>query len=122
METRFGYLLEDWYEAREEMTQICIEIAKVCGAIPYSELCRDVKAITIEPDSYALTAMLNEISTEEDYAGRGMLTAVVVHKRGDQQPGPGFFELAEKLGRDISNILKCWVDELNFVHAYWSNQ
>jgi hypothetical protein len=38
------------------------------------------------------------------------------------QPGPGFFELAEKLGRDTSDILDCWVNELKKVHAYWSNQ
>jgi len=37
--------------------------------------------------------------------GRGMLSVIVVHKEGDMQPGPGFFELAGELGRDTSDIL-----------------
>jgi hypothetical protein len=41
-----------------------------------------------------------------------MLSVVVVHKVGDMQPGPGFFELGGKLRRDTSDRLKCWVDEL----------
>jgi hypothetical protein len=49
-----------------------------------------------------------------------MLTVVVVHKTGDMQPGPGFYELAKRLGRDTKDILRCWVDELHRVHAVWS--
>jgi hypothetical protein len=79
-----------------------------------------VKAIRVAPDSFALAAMLGEISEAEDAAGRGMLTVIVVHKQGDMQPGPGFFDLAKRLGRDTTDIVKCWVDELKKVHAYWS--
>ncbi|MBA7601190.1 hypothetical protein ES703_08257 [subsurface metagenome] len=122
MDTKYGFSLADWDKAKEKMKQILIERAKVRGMIPYSELVENVKSITMEPDSHALAAMLGEISSEEDNAGRGMLTVIVVHKRGDMQPGPGFFELAKELGRDTSDILKCWVDELKRVHAYWSNQ
>jgi len=49
-----------------------------------------------------------------------MLSAVVVHKVGDMQPGPGFFEFAKQLGRDRRNILECWVKELRKVHSVWS--
>jgi hypothetical protein len=49
-----------------------------------------------------------------------MESVVVVHKIGDMQPGPGFFELAQLLGRDTSDILRCWVSELHRVHAIWS--
>jgi hypothetical protein len=49
-----------------------------------------------------------------------MLSVVVVHRTGDMQPGPGFFELASDLGRDTSDILKCWIDELKRVHRAWS--
>ena len=51
-----------------------------------------------------------------------MLTVLVVHRAGDMQPGSGFFELAKQLGRNTSNILKCWVDELHKVHAVWSGK
>ena len=46
-----------------------------------------------------------------------MMTALVVHKEGDYQPGPGFFELAKELGRDVTDIEKCWVAEFKRVHA-----
>lgn len=88
--------------------------------IPYSELVEQVETIRLEPESYALAKMLGEISTSEDEAGRGMLTVIVVHKHGDMQPGPGFFELANQLGRDTADILECWVNELKRVHGYWS--
>lgn len=122
MITKYGYSIADWNKAEEEMRQILIERAKVRGMIPYSELAAQIDTIPIKPESYALAAMLGEISRAEDAAGRGMLTVIVVHKSGDMQPGPGFFELAKELGRDTSDILKCWVDELKKVHAYWSSR
>jgi hypothetical protein len=120
METKYGYSLSAWNTAKEEIKQILIERAKVRGMIPYGELTEMVETISLEPWSFAMAAMLGEISTEEDAAGRGMLSVVVVHKYGDMQPGPGFFELAEELGRDTSDILRCWIEELRKVHAWWS--
>ena len=120
MITRYDYPIEGWNKGKEEMRQILISRAKVRGMIPYSELTSQINSINLDPESYALAAMLGEISTEENAAGRGMLSVVVVHKTGDMQPGPGFFELAKDLGRDTSDILKCWVEELKKVHAYWS--
>ena len=122
MTAKYGYSTADWNKAKEEMRQILIERAKVRGVIPYSELVAQVRTIQIKPESYALAAMLGEISRAEDTAGRGMLTVIVVHKSGDMQPGPGFFELAKELCRDTSDILKCWVDESKKVHAYWSSR
>jgi hypothetical protein len=104
------------------MRSILVGRAKLRGMIPYSELVEQIRTIKLAPESYALASMLGEISTEEDKQGRGMLTVIVVHKHGDMHPGPGLFELAKRLGRDTSDILKCWVDELRQVHAYWSVQ
>jgi len=122
MTTKYGYSIDDWNKAKEEMRQILIERAKVRGMIPYSELASQIRTVCVKPESNALAGMLGEISSAEDAAGRGMLTVIVVHKSGDMQPGPGFFELAKELGRDTSDILKCWVDELKKVHAYWSSR
>jgi hypothetical protein len=49
----------------------------------------------------------------------GMLSVIVVHKHGDMQPGKGFYHLAKSIGRDVTDELKCWVDEFNYVHSYW---
>jgi hypothetical protein len=119
MDEKYGYTESEWNAAKEEMRQLLIARARFRGMIPYSELCDNVRCIRIEPHSYALAAMLGEISTSESAEGRGMLSSLVVHKEGDMQPGPGFFELASSLGRDRRDILKCWVEEVKKVHAYW---
>jgi hypothetical protein len=64
--------------------------------------------------------MLREIAAEENAAGRGMLTAIVVYSSGDMQPGPGFFDLAGRLGKNTNDILRCWIKELKRVYSYWS--
>lgn len=115
-----GFSLTDWEAAKEEARSIMINRAKVRGMIPYSDLVKKIRHIRVEPHDPRLFHLLGEISSEEDVAGRGMLTVLVVHKLGDMQPGPGFFELAKRLGRDTSDIVKCWVDELHRVHAVWS--
>jgi hypothetical protein len=119
---KHGFAQSDWEAAKEEARAIMIERAKVRGMIPYSDLVSQIKSIKIAAHDSRLFHMLGEISSEEDSAGRGMLTVVVVHKAGDMQPGPGFFELAKQLGRNTSDILKCWIDELRKVHAIWSGQ
>ncbi len=120
MAKRYGFDVAAWTAAKKEMRAILVSRAKLRGMIPYSDLVSKVKAIRLEPDSSALAAMLGEISAQEDSVGRGMLTVIVVHKHGDMQPGPGFFDLARDLGRDTSDIMRCWVEELKTVHHYWS--
>jgi len=122
MTTKYGFEQHEWDAAKAEMREALVERAKVRGMIPYSELVEKIRTIELEPNSFALAAMLGEVSTEESEADRGMLSVLVVHKVGDMQPGPGFFELAEELGRDTSDILKCWVDELKKVHRVWSGK
>jgi molybdopterin synthase catalytic subunit len=116
-----GYSDVDWDAAKREATSILINIAKNKGRIAYSELVDQIQSVEIEAHDPRLFRLLDEISTEEDQAGRGMLSAIVVHKRGDMQPGPGFFELAKSLGKDTGNILECWICEFNRVHDYWAN-
>ena len=118
--TTYGYSLAEWNKAKKEMRKILIERAKVRGMIPYSELVAAVQTICLEPESYALGAILGEISRSEDAAGRGMLSVIVVHK-SDKQPGAGFFDLAHELGYDTSDRLKFWSDESNKVYAYWGS-
>jgi len=120
MSEKYGFTKAEWKKAKDEVRNILIRRAKVRGMIPYSELVADVKTINLKPESYALAEMLGEVSTAEDEAGRGLLSVIVVHKYGDMQPGSGFFEMARSRGRDTSDILKCWIEEVKRVHAQWS--
>ena len=118
----YGFSGLDWDAAKDEAKAILIDVARRKGRIAYSELASQIQAIDIVAHDPRMFHLLGEISVEEEKAGRGMLTAIVVHKSGDMQPGPGFFELAKSLGKDTSDVLVCWVNEFNRVHDYWANQ
>gem|GEM_PF-438876 len=91
----YGFKEVDWDKAKTEVKSILIEVARRKGRIAYSELASQIESIYLEAHDPRMFHLLGEISREEDAAGRGMLTAIVVHKSGDMQPGPGFFELAK---------------------------
>lgn len=122
MQNKYGYAESDWEKAKVQATKVLIDVARRKGRIAYSELAARITEIQIEAHDLRLFHLLGEISTSEDKAGRGMLTAIVVHKSGDMQPGPGFFELAKSLGKDTSDVLVCWINEFNKVHNYWANK
>ena len=117
-----GFPEEDWEAAKAEARQAMIAVATREGVIYYSDLVAEIRSIDLEPQSPQLAHMLGEISTEEHEAGRGMLTVVVVHKFGDQMPGPGFFELARSLGHDTRDREAFWVAELAKAHRTWSSR
>ena len=112
----------EWDAAKEEARQVMIGCARSRRMIPYSELVRQITCIRLEAHDARLSHFLGQIASEEDEQGRGLLTVVVVHKSGDMQPGPGFFELAQSRGRNTSNIVECWVEELKKVFAYWADK
>lgn len=98
------------------MTQVLIGRARQGRPIAYSEVVQHVRSISLDYYDPLLNKMLGEISESEDGQERGMLTVLVVYKDGDMKPGPGFFELATRLGRDASDELACWVPEYDVRH------
>lgn len=117
----FGFDDAAWEAAKEEGKTLLSTYAKRRQMIPYSEFVQNIQAISLEAHDPRLREFLGEISAEESAAGRGMLTALVVHKRGDLQPGPGFFELARQLGHDTSDIVKFWIEEVKRVFEAWND-
>ena len=70
--------------------------------------------------------ILGEIS-EDEHPGRPMLSAVVVHKTGEEKgiPGDGFFVLAINLGKLGSNATdqgkrQFWQNELQETYRRWA--
>ena len=122
MEKKYGYPVSTWNQAKQEATDAMVKRAKLRGMFPYSELVGEIKSIKFHAHASIFHHMLGEISVEEDAEGRGMLSVIVVHKHGDMQPGPGFFELAQSLGHKTNDVLAFWVSELHKVHGYWSNK
>lgn len=109
-----------WDAAKEEARQVMYAVAKRRRTIAYSDLVSKIASVRMEAHDVRLAHFLGEIATEDDDNGLGLTTVVVVHKQGDQQPGPGFFEMAEEQGRNVSDPVACWIEELNAVYDHWA--
>ena len=84
----FGISAQDWNAAKEQARAVMIARARLRGMIPYSDLVQQISAVTFAARDTRLFHLLGEISVEENKAGRGMVSVVVVHTHGDMQPGP----------------------------------
>lgn len=118
MTQRHGFDPEVWERAREEARQILIQCAREGRKIAYSDLAAELDTVSIEPNSSAFHAMLDEISLCENKAGRGMLSVLVIRK-DIRTSGPGFFRLARKLGRKFKDDREFWKSESKRVIGSW---
>ncbi|OED52278.1 hypothetical protein BEI46_18385 [Aliivibrio fischeri] len=119
MLNEYGYNPEHWNKAKSEAKLHLISVAKRKRTTSYSDLVSNIEAINFQPHDFELFTMLGELGTEESINGRGIITALVVHKNGDMQPGKGFYELATELSLDTTDQIAFWIAELNKVHNYW---
>ena len=93
--------------------------ARQRAMITYSELVAEIRAVSLPAYDPRLDDLLGQLATAEAQAGRGMITPLVVHKHGDMEPGMGFLELAERLGRNTADRTKCWIEEVKKVYRAW---
>lgn len=115
-QTTWGHNRDRWDKAKAEAWTILERIAKTKGKpIFYGELNRKISAISFQPDGHDFHNMLGQLSEESDQDGKGLISALVVHKE-DEHPGNGFFTLAKELGRDVSDREKCWIAEVDHVY------
>jgi hypothetical protein len=113
----WGHQVELWSTAKTEAKGVLERVAKAGrDLIFYSELNRKITSIRFEPDGHDFHGLLGQLSGESDEEGKGMISALVVHKE-DRRPGKGFFTLARALGRDVSDPDKCWADEVKHVYG-----
>jgi hypothetical protein len=99
-----GYRDDEWRDAKAAARDVLVARAAAGATMTYEELTdAPLGSASFRPDDPALGKLLGEVSTEEDTAGRGMLSVVVVRKHGSGLPGGGFFALAERLGRDVGD-------------------
>lgn len=122
----FGFSKEEWElgkkVARNAMLSAALRERRDSlpnFTITYSELARKINARATGFDLRArdpsLNLMLDQISTEENKIGRGMLSVVVI-RESDGRPGKGFFDLAKSLGRNTEDCEAFWQAELSKVH------
>lgn len=115
----FGFPHAKWRAAQNQAREILIAKARAKGFITYSDLAAQITAIEFAYDDERFFALLGTLASEEEAAGRGLLSVLVIHKQGDQQPGKGFYRLAKYWGRRIPDPTQFWVEEFKRVWAYW---
>ena len=120
---KHGFSDDAWEAAKAQGKAALVECARAKKVISYTDFIHHICSISFEtPYDSRLLRFLAEISTEEAKAGRGMMTALVVRKNGDQRPGGGFFGLAERLGYDVSDREKFWLGEVDKVFVSWQKE
>lgn len=114
---KWGMTAEQWAEAKREAGALLLERARARGTVTYSELCRAITVGSIQPRSWALVALLDEICAEEDVA-RGVVLATLVVRADTGRPGDGYFAWAERAGRDVSDREAFWCSQ---AEAVWDS-
>ena len=88
---RFGFKADAWERGKREAICAIVRAGRMGAPIFYSDLARQITTIAIEPHSYAMDYLPDEISKEEDAAGRGISTALVVlREEGYRRTAFGF--------------------------------
>ncbi|SRR5208337_1843033 len=118
----YGHKPDAWEQAKREAARAIVAQARR-GSPPtifYSDLTTRIGSIAFDHDGHDFHYLLYEISQEEDAAGRGLLSALVVRKN-DGRPGQGFWDLAKERGRDVTDKERCWAEEVGKVLTHCHN-
>lgn len=117
---KYGYTQQKWNIFKTEARVFLIEEARRRGLITYGDLAAKMTTIEVEPHDMVLWDIIGDVARDEEAAGRGLLSALVVHKHGDMEPGPGFFDLAKYYHRNVRDRTICWINETKRIHKEWS--
>jgi hypothetical protein len=105
-----------------------VELARAQQLTTYSDIAPLAGlSMEVEQDRERISQLLGEIVLHEVGEGRPMLTAIVVHRGSDNNPGEGFFAIATQLGRFNGSRqqlprLEFWVRQVQEVNSCWSAQ
>ena len=80
--------------------------------------------MNVDADRQQMSQLLGEIARFEHSQKRPMLTSLVIHRGDDNNPGEGFFAIAQELGlfqgsRDDIVRTTFWARQVGDVHAHW---
>ena len=112
---RFALSDTEWDEAKAELRSAIVGAAWERRKTSYGEVARQVCVTHVDPHSGLMNYLLGEIFEEETAAGRPALTAIVTHKNGDMEPGPGFYDMARKLGYEFDEPFVFWSSQVEEV-------
>jgi hypothetical protein len=113
--SKFGLTDADWETAKQELRSAILQAAGDRRMTCYSEVAPQVHVTNVDAYSTLLNYLLGEISSDEHAEGRPLLTAIVTHKDGDREPGPGFYEMARSLGYRFADPVVFWAAQVQEV-------
>jgi hypothetical protein len=109
-----------WEQGKREALRVLRKKARAEETIFYSRFVRRIKAIDLKyHGDDRLDQLLDEISLEEDKAGRGLISALVVEVTTNR-PSDGFYELAQSRhppGTSPQEIFEAERDAVYRAHA-----
>jgi len=119
----YGFAAATWSAAKDRAREVLVRNLRDRSIVltTYGDLVEALVPI-IEfgtPRNAVFHCLLGQISDEEEEEGRGLLSALVVHK-DDLRPGSGFFGGAQTWGRDTSDPEVCWGNELARLQRQWT--
>jgi hypothetical protein len=103
---------------KNEIKEIMVNQAGMKKPIYYSDLCRKISSVKLNPDDQLLHDILGKISKESVEANKYMLSVYAI-KRDTGIPGNGFFSYAKKLGYSIGSRDKFVKDQMELVHKQY---
>ena len=112
---RFGLTDEAWNEAKSQLRDAILDAAWERRMTSYGEVARRVTVTGLDPHSGLMNHLLGAIFEDECAAGRPALTSIVTHKDGDKEPGPGFYDMARKLGYTVDEPFVFWSSQVQEV-------
>jgi hypothetical protein len=83
--------------------------------IYYSDLCRKISSVKLNPDDQLLHDILGKISKESVKADKGILSVFAI-SRDTGMPGKGFFNLARSLGNRFDTWEQFFEEQIELVH------
>ena len=128
MSRTYGYATSEWEVARDWTARRLQKVARDRTTITYSGLADEMARaglIRLEPHSSALAALLGHVNLLEHEDGWPLISALVIHKGADAEPGPGFWNFARDLGIDVGSgphaRLEFWSAEVQRCLAFWGS-
>lgn len=113
--SRFGLSEDEWQSAQAQLRAAILQAAWERRMTSYSEVAAAVTTVSLDPHSALMNQLLGEIFRDEHEADRPALTAIVTHKDGDQEPGPGFYDQATAVGYRFAEPYIFWSTQVQDV-------
>lgn len=107
-EQYYGYTEEQWEAMEHHGFAFLAGLARDRRDTDYSTFCRELRrraGVAPDPHDHALRTLLGRIATRS-YEDKQVVITALIHYKGGSEPGPGFYEVSERLRK--ANAMTDW--------------